>query len=185
LRDPRALPMTGDVKVRSEEGFGLIELLMAMVMLNVGILALVAAFQSGSTALKRSSRIATAATLADSQLELYRALTYSQIVLDPAQLASVDSTYTCDVALGAACPNSTSAELTGTCSLQPNACKPSRIVAGTYGDGYRYRVDTYIVSETPPSGRALKKVTVVVRDGNNLTRAWARQTSTFDPTVSG
>ncbi len=184
MRDARALPMTGDVKVRSEEGFGLIELLIAMVMLNVGILALVAAFQSGSIALKRSSRIGTASTLADSQLELYRALTYGQIVLDPAQLASVDSTYTCDVALGASCPNSTSAELTGACSSQPNACNPSRIVTG-YGDGYPYRVDTYIVSETPPTGRTLKKVTVVVRDGNNLAKAWARQTSTFDPTVSG
>ena len=31
------------------EGFGLIELLMAMVMLNIGILAIVAAFNSGSS----------------------------------------------------------------------------------------------------------------------------------------
>jgi Tfp pilus assembly protein PilV len=176
--------MPGDVKVRSEEGFGLIELLMAMVMLNVGILALVAAFQSGSFALKRSSRIATASTIADSQMELYRALTYSQIALDATQLGAVDNTYKCDAALGASCPNSTSAELTGTCSSQPQACNPSRVITG-YGDGYRYRVDTYIVSDTPPNGRTLKKVTVVVRDGYNLTKAWARQTSTFDASVSG
>ena len=32
------------VRLRSERGFGLIELLMAMVMLNIGILAIVAAF---------------------------------------------------------------------------------------------------------------------------------------------
>jgi Tfp pilus assembly protein PilV len=176
--------MRGDVKLRSEQGFGLIELLMAMVMLNVGILALVAAFQSGAFALRRSSHISTAASLADSQMELYRALTYSQIVLDATQLASVDNTYKCDTALGAACPNSTAAELTGTCSSQANACNPSRVVTG-YGDSYRYRVDTYILSITPSSGRPLKQVTVVVRDGNNVAKTFARETSTFDQTISG
>jgi Tfp pilus assembly protein PilV len=177
--------MRGDVKLRSEQGFGLIELLMAMVMLNIGILALVAAFQSGAIALRRSSHISTAASLADSQMELYRALTYSQIVLDSAQLAGTDTTYKCDAALGAACPNSTSAELTGTCSSQANACNPSRIVTG-YGDNYRYRVDTYILSVTPSStGRALKQVTVVVRDGNTVATTLARETSTFDQTISG
>jgi Tfp pilus assembly protein PilV len=176
--------MRGDVKVRSEQGFGLIELLMAMVMLNVGILALVAAFQSGAIALRRSSHISTAMTLADSQMELYRALTYSQIVLDATQLASVDTTYKCDTTLGAACPNSTSADVTGTCSSQANACNPSRVVTG-YGDNYRYRVDTYILSITPSTGRPLKQVTVVVRDGNNLAKTFARETSTFDQTISG
>jgi len=176
--------MRGDVKGRSEQGFGLIELLMAMVMLNVGILALVAAFQSGAVALRRSSHISTAASLADSQMELYRALTYSQIVLDATQLASVDNTYKCDAALGAACPNSTGAELTGTCSSQANACNPSRVVTG-YGDNYGYRVDTYILSITPSSGRPLKQVTVVVRDGNNVAKTFARETSTFDQTISG
>ena len=171
--------------MRSEQGFGLIELLMAMVMLNVGILALVAAFQSGAIALRRSSHVSTAASLADSQMELYRALTYSQIVLDSAQLAGTDTTYKCDAALGAACPNSTATELTGTCSSQANACNPSRIVTG-YGDNYRYRVDTYILSVTPSStGRALKQVTVVVRDGNTVAKTLARETSTFDQTISG
>jgi hypothetical protein len=122
-------------------------------------------------------------TLADSQMELYRALTYSQIVLDATQLASVDNTYKCDTTLGGACPNSTSADVTGTCSLQANACNPSRVVTG-YGDSYRYRVDTYILSITPSTGRPLKQVTVVVRDGNNLAKTFARETSTFDQTIS-
>ena len=46
--------------LRSEEGFGLIELLIAMVILNVGLLALVAAFQSGA--------IVSAANVASSML---------------------------------------------------------------------------------------------------------------------
>jgi Tfp pilus assembly protein PilV len=40
-----------DLRARDESGFGMLELLMAMVMLNVGILAVVAAFSSGNAAL--------------------------------------------------------------------------------------------------------------------------------------
>ena len=169
------------VRLRSEDGFGLIELLMAMVILNVGILAIVAAFNSGMFALKRASRISTAATLADSQMELYRAITYSAIGLDSTSLGSVDNTYKCDSALGSSCPNSTSAEVTRTdcASPLPNECIPSRTVTGA--DHKNYRVDTYIVYTTPANGRQLKSVTVVVRDGSALSaRPWARVTSTFD-----
>jgi Tfp pilus assembly protein PilV len=176
--------MRKTVKVREEHGFGLIELLMAMVMLNVGILALVAAFQGGALALKRASHISSASALADTQMELYRALTYTQIVLDAAQVGSTDNTYKCDAALGTSCPNSTSADITGTCStIDANACNPSRVAKG--GDGYSYRIDTYIVSTTPPTGRPLKQVTVVVRDANTLSKTLARETSTFDQSVSG
>src|SRR3954447_19635127 len=88
------------VRLRSDAGFGLIELLMAMVMLNIGILAIVAAFNSGMFALNRASKLSTASALADSQMELYRAITYSSIALDSTTLASVDNTYKCDSALG-------------------------------------------------------------------------------------
>src|SRR6185312_5740342 len=120
------------VRLRSEQGFGLIELLMAMVMLNIGILAVVAAFNSGIFALNRASRVTTASALADSR------------------------------------PNSTSGEVTTTCSGSPlpNECLPSRSVTGA--DRKPYRVDTYITSSTPTGGRALKIVTVVVRDGGKL-----------------
>jgi Tfp pilus assembly protein PilV len=50
--------------LRTEDGFGLIELLIAIVMLNVGILALVASFNSSTLAIQRASQTATAATLA-------------------------------------------------------------------------------------------------------------------------
>jgi Tfp pilus assembly protein PilE len=90
----------GVKSLRSEEGFGLIELLISMMMLNIGILAIVAAFNSSMFALNRASRISTASALADSQMELYRALTYSAIALDSTALGSVDNTYKCDSALG-------------------------------------------------------------------------------------
>jgi type II secretory pathway pseudopilin PulG len=168
-------------RLRSQEGFGLIELLMAMVMLNIGILAVVAAYQAGMFALNRASKISTASALADQQMELYRAITYNAIALDTTSLGSVDDTYRCDSALGSSCPNSTSGETTTTCSGSPlpNECTPSRTVTGA--DRKPYRVDTYITSATPGSGRPLKVVTVVVRDGSKLTaRPLARLSSTFD-----
>src|SRR5436305_15235856 len=94
------------LRLRSERGMGLIELLMAMVMLNIGILAIVASFNSGIFALNRASKISTASALADSQMELYRAITYTAIALDSTSLASLDNTYKCDAPLRASCPTS-------------------------------------------------------------------------------
>lgn len=168
-------------RLRSHDGFGLIELLMAMVMLNVGILAIVAAFNTGMFALNRASRVSTASALADQQMELYRALTYGAIALDSTSVGSVDNTYKCDSALGSSCPNSTAGETTTTCSGSPlpNECVPSRTATGA--DRKRYRVDTYITTMTPTSGRALKLVIVVVRDASKLSaRPLARVASTFD-----
>ena len=152
---------------------------MAMVMLNIGILAIVAAFNSGTVALNRASKISTASALADSQMELYRAITYNTIALDSTALGSVDNTYKCDSALGVSCPNSTSAEVQATCSPVTNQCTPSRSLTGP--DRHKYRVDTYIVNDHPAtSSRTVRKVTVVVRDGMQLSKVLARETSTFD-----
>src|ERR1043166_2437094 len=106
-------------RLRSQEGFGLIELLMAMVMLNIGILAIVAAYQTGTFALNRASKISTASALADQQMELYRAIKYDAIALDSSSLGSADDTYKCDSALGSSCPNSTSGATSTTCSGSP------------------------------------------------------------------
>jgi type II secretory pathway pseudopilin PulG len=85
-------------RVREEAGFGLIELLIAITMLNIGILALVGAFNSGAIALGRASKISNAATLADSQMELFRGLKYSAIAQDCSEWngALGDSTFTAD-----------------------------------------------------------------------------------------
>src|ERR1041385_1687283 len=100
------MPIPRDVRgrLRSEEGFGLVELLMAMVVLNIGILAIGAWFTSGAGALKRASHISTASALADQQMEGYRALLYAQIGLDSGQMSGLDNTYKCDSVLGASCP---------------------------------------------------------------------------------
>ena len=64
-------------RLRTEEGFGLVELMISLVVLNVGILAIVAGFNGGSLALLRASETSTASTLGDKQVELYRAITYA------------------------------------------------------------------------------------------------------------
>jgi Tfp pilus assembly protein PilV len=162
-------------RVTSESGFGLIELLISMVMLNVALLALVAAFQSGAVALQRAGTIATATTLADIQMERYRALKYDAIALDAAALAAVPAgdVYRSDSAYAAS-------QVTTTCTGTPlpAECSPTHGLTGP--DGKRYRVDTYIVSESSPMSRPLKRISVVVRDGNALSKALARATSTFD-----
>jgi type II secretory pathway pseudopilin PulG len=69
------------LRAREEKGFGLIELVFAMVMLNVGILALVATFQSGALAISRSAYASNASAVADKTMEVYRALENKAIYL--------------------------------------------------------------------------------------------------------
>jgi type II secretory pathway pseudopilin PulG len=173
-------------RARGEDGFGLIELLIAMVVLNVGILAIVAAFNSGIVSLARAAHISTAATLADAQMEWYRGAIYGCIYENLP--GGTDTTYTSDAAY-----DSTFGITSGSsCSTAPS----NALLSSTVGpDHHRYRVDTYVVwacsvgspsgtSSSPSctssgSGRPVKKVTVVVRDASTLV-VLARESSTFD-----
>ncbi|MGZ4352248.1 MAG: type IV pilus modification PilV family protein [Gaiellaceae bacterium] len=181
--------------MRSEQGFGLVELLIAMVVLNVGLLATVAAFTSGTFAINRASNTATAATLADSQMEIYRGLTYDWITLTASPSPALDTTYTTDAAYTSCSTGSTpscthltdafmSSKCTGSGAVAvafAAACKPIQIVAGP--DGHSYRIDTFIGdvagTTTAPAQRRHKDIVVVVRDARTL-RVLARQESIFD-----
>src|SRR5437660_10261099 len=52
-----------------------------MVVLNVGIFALIAAFQSGTLAVSRSAKTSSASVVADKTMEVYRALENKAIYL--------------------------------------------------------------------------------------------------------
>ena len=158
-------------RLRSENGFGMLEMLISLTILNVGVLAVIAAFNSGAISLRRASEISSAAAVGDKQMELYRAIKYTAISLDTASVTAADATYKADAAYTAG------TQLTATCSPITNSCNPSRTTTGP--DGKSYRVDTYIISQTPTGGRALKLVTVVVRRSTGL-KALARVASTFD-----
>ena len=130
-------------RLRAEEGFGLVELMISLVVLNVGILAIVAGFNAGSLALLRANETSTASTLADKQMELYRAITYPAISLNT---TAVDGTYTGDVAY----PGT---RVTGVCtSPVADSCIPTRTVTAAQSpNGRPYRIDTFIIRYTPPT----------------------------------
>jgi Tfp pilus assembly protein PilV len=179
------------LRARDESGFGMLELLMAMVMLNVGILAIVAAFSSGNAALSRANRISTAGALANKQMEVYRGLKYDNIVFLTSEWNSAiaDSTYTADTTYqqnmsSPVAPKALVATVS-TCpaNVPASACDPSYTITGA--DHRSYRVDTYLYFDTPSYGNQLRTVTVVIRDPDDLTRTFARVTSTFDPSIGG
>jgi Tfp pilus assembly protein PilV len=155
-------------RARAEQGFALIEMLVAIVVINVGLLAILLALTSGVTTLRRSAETSTASAVADKQLEQYRAITFDAIYLDTASLAASDSTYQSDSAYSAS-------QVSQTCSPVVATCTPTQTVTGP--DGRSYRVDTYIVWVTPAGGTAVKQVTVVVRRVGQ-TAALARVQST-------
>ena len=190
------------VRLADDEGFGLVELLIAMTILVIGITAIVAGFSSGIVALQRSSQVSTASVVADQQMESYRRVRFSAIALDTTLFAGVDSTYTTDTAY----PPSPPGTLTGACAGSSTAsgyyyCNPSRTTTGP--DGRSYRIDSYVrwacvlpapgtvldATVTPPTctptlagvakSRAVRSVTVVVR-GGNPSRVLVRETSMFD-----
>jgi Tfp pilus assembly protein PilV len=158
-------------RLRSEAGFGLIEMLAAIVVIDIAILTLLLALNSGMVSLRRSAELATASVIADKQMEQYRAGTYSTIYLDTTSLSSVDSTYTGDSAYSAT-------QVNQTCSPLVSKCKPSQTITGP--DGKSYRVDTFVVLETTSGLTSVKKVTVVVRR-SNATTVLARSQSAFGP----
>lgn len=179
-------------RLRSHGGFGLVEMVIALVLLNVGLLALVGSLNSGAVAVARASKISAATNLGDQQLSLYRALTWNALALDDSSVASLvgsDNEYSCDDALkidkSLACSASnrkTMSTSTECASPLPTQCIPSRTVIGQGGGSYR--VDTYIVAEPPMTqARDVRVVTVVVRDGNDPSQVWARLSSTFEQTL--
>ena len=170
--------------LRSEEGFGLIELLISMVMLNIGILAIVAAFNSGAIALRNASEVSAASVLGDKQMELYRALKYAEIALDTTAVGRRTATRptsatsrTRSIRPARAAARNQQTQEQKTCATMTPQCSPRQTVNGP--DQRAYRVDTYIVSQTPPTGRTVKLVTIVVRRGSDL-RELARVSSSFD-----
>jgi prepilin-type N-terminal cleavage/methylation domain-containing protein len=176
----------------SPEGFGMVELLIAMTILAVAVGALITTFVSSAVSLRRAGQKGTAVTLADTQMEWYRRLQFTGIRIDgglvPATGSyvtahSADSTIPPSTGQAVAGQNGDSACPSGS---EPVACLPVQNVTGP--DRRSYRVDTYInyvnndatlSIATPASGLTLKRVTVVVRDGTSGT-ILAREQSAFN-----
>ncbi len=54
---------------RDERGFALVEMLIAIVVINVALLAILLSLTSGVASLRRSAEVSTASAVADKQLE--------------------------------------------------------------------------------------------------------------------
>jgi len=163
----------------ASDGFGMVELLIAMTVMAIGLLALFAMFQSSILSITRASQTSTAAALADTEMESFRAVKYEAIGLDEAHIAGTDGTYTGDPAYEA---NAADREHVVACGISPcTAAVPSQILTGA--DGRSYRVDVYVANQLVTGGsggRDVKLVTVVVRDSGDPTQTWARVASSFD-----
>jgi type II secretory pathway pseudopilin PulG len=169
-------------RLRAEAGIGLVELLIAMTVLAVALLAILAAFSSGALTLRRAGQTSTATALANQQMERYRGLKYAAIQLDSAAVSAANSD---SVYANGGAPPWYATQVTGSCPAVPVECNPIRTVAGGNSPDRRpYRVDTYIVQQTPTGGRPVKKVTVLVRDGDDLPHVLVRTSSSFDQ-ISG
>jgi hypothetical protein len=164
---------------RGQEGFGLVELLIAMTILTVAAFTILAAFSSGLTALQRAARTTTAATLADADMERMRAIRYCDIWLTAVPDGGL---YAADAAYN----GGAQVELTSCTGAPPEPAIPAS-VERPGADGRTYRVDTYVVEGRPRDAggeievsRPVKTVTLVVRDPASSLRILTRQSSTFD-----
>ena len=148
----------------------MIELVTAMAVLAVGVLAVHAMFVTGIFQITRASTITTAASVASAEMENYHALRYESIGLQESLLLGADGTYRGDPAFRTSpsdrvdCPG-------GGCPAVP-----TKTVSGA--DGRDYRVDSYMTWES--GARDVKIVTIVVRDGASPPRVWARLATSFD-----
>jgi Tfp pilus assembly protein PilV len=90
LQNNRLSPFVA--RLRDERGVGLVELLIALIVLNVGLFATLGAFTSGGLALQRASHVSTASAIADRQMETFRDGPYSGIPTTAGSLAVNAST---------------------------------------------------------------------------------------------
>jgi len=160
---------------KDESGLGLIELVIAIAIINIAVMAMFAMFQAGGLAILRAARTSNASVVAEKQMELYRGMLYADIRLNDGLVASADATHTAAPEWVSAATQKTSAACVNTTA----SCKPVQ-TSFTGPDGRAYRIDTYIVDATPTSGRLGKSVTVKVSLASNPSIVLAKLNGNFD-----
>jgi type II secretory pathway pseudopilin PulG len=171
-------------RVSGDGGFGMVELLIAMTVLAAGILVVFGMFNAATLQIRRAATVSTATAIADGRLEDFRSMKFAAIGLlkdGPDGVANADARYKADAAYRAVSTpeNQTNSAVT----ITGTSTKPTSMVTGP--DRKLYRVDTYVTwqpvsTSSGRTGRNVKLVTVVVRDGNTPSVAWARRESSFD-----
>jgi Tfp pilus assembly protein PilV len=135
----------------------MIELLAAMSVMVVGLLAVFTMFQSGIISIRNAGHQTTAAVIASSQMEKFRAAEYETIGLANVAVDAADTVYKGDVAytVGGAATSSLASAMTSTATtmqVASGAAFPST-------NGFRVKVDYEIVRVTAGAGGATWTVT--------------------------
>lgn len=159
----------------------MIELVAAIFILSIALLALMASYDQAFFSLHSSAKTTSAAVIAENQLELYASLPYASVGLDSSTLGTVkasDATYASDEPAGGS-----DVSISG-CGSSAQ-CSPVQTLTGS--DGHSYKLETFIrsvVNVTNADGTTWneKVVTVVVRDlsASGSPKVVTMQTA-FDP----
>lgn len=147
-------------RLRNEGGFTLIEMVAALAVLSIALLALMAGYDSAFFSSHTASRTSSAAVLAGNQLELYASLPFEEIGLDQSQLAAAengDPDYQSDEAALAG----TDVPIAG-CGAADN-CLPLQTKTGS--DRRTYTLETF-VRDVVGDAATERQVTVLVRDAD-------------------
>jgi Tfp pilus assembly protein PilV len=166
----------------------MVELVCAMAVMSVGILATYGMLHAGIFQIKRAGTVSTAAALADSEMEGFRAVKYETIGLASSDISAADSTYTGSsggayMAISTPVNQVNSTVVVAKCPATPcTNFVPTKTSTGA--DGRSYRVDTYITWEAVATsggvaGRNIKRVTIIVRKSGGTT-VYAKVVSSFD-----
>jgi type II secretory pathway pseudopilin PulG len=167
-------------RLRKSDGFMLIELLIATIVLSLALLALMAVYDSSAISLHKAAQKTAAATIAQNQLELYGALSYTAVGLDASRLttAKANPTYAADES-SLTPGGGTDVSLTSACSA--TQCLPIQAITGN--DHRSYTVETFIrdINDKGYPGRPERVIGVIVRDPSTTgTPIVARQSSAYD-----
>jgi Tfp pilus assembly protein PilV len=85
-------------KSSREAGFGMMELLIAISVLSIGVLAVFTLMNSGMIQIQRAAAVSTAAALAEGRMENFRAVKFTAIGLADTEVAAADAIYAADAA---------------------------------------------------------------------------------------
>ena len=168
-------------RLRTEDGFGVVELVIATFILSVAILALMAAYDSAFVSLHKGAQKSAAATLASTQIELYSSLPYASVGLDSTTLASTkasDSVYAADEATINAAQSSPTDVTIASCGTSAQ-CSPVQTLTGS--DHHTYKLETFVHDVVSTGTWTERVVTVIVRDPSTTgTPILAQSTAGFD-----
>jgi len=157
-------------RLKDESGFSIVELVVAIMVITIALLAIAAAFETGVISIRAAAGRTVAAKLANAQVERYAALGFTSIGLDATTYTSTktsgnqsySSAYVSDEAALNAVASGTAVTISGCGSAAQ--CLPVQTVTGT--DQKSYKLETFVRDVVSFGTWTERIVTVIVRNPN-------------------